>query len=314
LFETIGEYETFTISHFEKTRQSELRDVGSLSPRTSYYPLSIVNTWQGYFAEISDKRGQGIAMFANPDFSLNRSFLQSLHGEQVRAQLKDRYSYFRYGTSTLSMALTILAALEESISELPSRRSLSIFLIGARAREIESSWVFEELLHLLPTLQTLKLMFIGPGSKPMDPDGKGDIIEYENCPGCKSLHKKRFSGLYGGLYHDYAEESYYQKPDLAVLFHSGRSQSEVESWAPTTRFLVTSSTLTLCTTWTKREAKEEEAELDQLGARFMIRPEENKWRSLAPIPDFLEGSDDEVYYANYYRYIFQGRGGKYKTA
>ena len=113
--------------------------------------------------------------------------------------------------------------------------------------------------------------------------------------------------MYVGLYHDYTEQSYYQKPDLAVLLYSGRSQSEVESWAPTTRLLVDSGTLTLCTTWTKREAQEEEAELDQPGVRFIIRPEENKWWSLVPIPDFLEGADDEVYYANYYRYIFQER-------
>jgi hypothetical protein len=47
--------------------------------------------------------------------------------------------------------------------------------------------------------------------------------------------------------------------------------------------------MTLCTTWTKVEAKEEEVELDQPGARFIIRPEGNKWRSLVPIFDFLEG-------------------------
>ena len=221
--------------------------------------------------------------------------------------MKDTYSYFLKGTATLSMALTILAALEDSISDLSTRQSLSIFLIGAKAMEQESLWVFEELLHLLPTLQTLKLMLIGPGSRVISPDGNGNVLEFENCPSCTSLRRRRFGGMYGGLYHNYAKTSYYQKPDLAVLFHSGRAESKVESWAPTTRFLVDSGTLTLCTTWTKWEAQEEEVELDQLGVRFIIRPEENKWRSLVPIHDFLEGADDEMYYVNYYRYVFQGR-------
>jgi len=48
-------------------------------------------------------------------------------------------------------------------------------------------------------------------------------------------------------------------------------------------------------------------ELDQLGARLLIRPERNKWRSLVPLPDFLEGADDAVYYVNYSKYIFQGK-------
>ena len=222
----------------------------------------------------------------------------------MRTQVKETYGYVLCGTSTLSMALTILAALEESISNLSTRQSLSIFLVRARERETESSQVFEELLHLLPALRILKLMLIKPS---LSLDSKRDILKHPNCQSCKSVRKRRFGGIYSGLYHGYTEQCYYQKPDLAVLLHSGRSQPEAESWAPTTRFLVDLGTLTLCHTWTKREAQEEEAELDQLGARFIIRPEENKWRSPVPILDFLEGADDEVYYANYYRYIFQGR-------
>jgi mitochondrial splicing suppressor protein 51 len=305
LFQTLGDIETFQINHFENFRECELRALGTSSPRSSYWALSGINNWYEYFTTFSGQK-HVLEGLVNPDFSLNTTALPLL-GEQDRAQMKSAYYYFLSRTATLSMALTILAALEKGMNDLSSRTSLTISLVGARSSEIESAWVFEELLHLLPKLHTLNLMFVGPESKVINPDGKGNILEYENCPACKSLHKKRVGGLHCGFYHDFIKEPYYQKPDLAVLFHSGRSQSEVESWAPTTRFLVDSGTLTLCTTWTQREALEEVGGLDRLGARFLIRPEENKWRSLVPLLDFLEGADDAVYYVNYYKYIFQGK-------
>jgi splicing suppressor protein 51 len=251
-----------------------------------------------------------VASLVNSDFGLNRTFLQSLCDEEQQVKAKARYYFCFMGTARLSMAISILAALEKSIPDLSTRQILSISLIGAGQMENAGLWVFEELLHLLPALQTLNLMSIGPANKfspSFSTDGKGDVIEYKNCAECVSSNKRRFWGQYGGLYHDYVNTAYCQKPDLAVLFHSGRAESAVKDWAPTTKFLVDSGTLTLCTAWTKREAREEELELDQLGARFITRPVENRWRSLVPIVDFMEGADDEVYYVNYYQYMFQGK-------
>ena len=110
-----------------------------------------------------------------------------------------------------------------------------------------------------------------------------------------------------GGYHEYAHRPAYAKPDMAILFHSGRSQANVEAWKPTTEFLVSSSTLTLCTTYTEREAREEVEELLELDARLILRPEINKWQGLAPLPELVEGPEHGAYYNNYYRYIFQGR-------
>jgi mitochondrial splicing suppressor protein 51 len=51
---------------------------------------------------------------------------------------------------------------------------------------------------------------------------------------------------------------------------------------------------------------EEYAELHQLGAKFLVEPEVNHWRSLLPLPELLEGTEHGVFYQNYYRYIFRG--------
>lgn len=72
-------------------------------------------------------------------------------------------------------------------------------------------------------------------------------------------------------------------------------------------FLLDSGTLTLCTTYNKGEAMEEAAELESLRARFIVRPEVNKWRSMIPLPDLTDGPEHGFYYHNFYRYVFQGR-------
>jgi len=64
--------------------------------------------------------------------------------------MKSAYYYFFSRTATLSIAWTIFAALNKGIKDISTRTSLAISLIGARSSEIESAWVFEELLHLLP--------------------------------------------------------------------------------------------------------------------------------------------------------------------
>ncbi|KAK5018077.1 hypothetical protein LTR16_001988 [Cryomyces antarcticus] len=217
--------------------------------------------------------------------------------------------YLFLATEAMTIPLTILAGLEDVLPELPDAQSLSIHIVGAAGKEFANLMLFEELLHLLPSLIYLRVVTIGPrspGESAGQTGGLSQEVSMACCSICESQGRRRTVTSYRGLYHDYARTSQYQKPDLAVLFHSGRSQAEGASWAPTTRFLVDSATATLCTTYTNREALEEVAELDHLGARMIVRPEVNRWKALPPLPDFLE-REHTVYYHNFYRYIFQGK-------
>lgn len=217
--------------------------------------------------------------------------------------------FFLVATDTMTMPLTIIAALEQSIPDLASRKRLEIHLIGATGREAQHLVLFEEFLHLLPKLETLKLVLVGPrsffGDGSTEPERE---MTLECCPKCTSRGRQRKVSMRQKLYHDYAQTPRFSKPDMAVLFHSGRSQEEEESWLPTTAWLVDSGTLTLCTTYNNREATEEVDELDQLGVKFIKRPEVNPWRSLVPYPEFLAvEEDDQFYYMNNYWYIFKGK-------
>ena len=113
--------------------------------------------------------------------------------------------------------------------------------------------------------------------------------------------------FYKGVYHEYVNTPAFSKPDMAVLFNSGRTQEAIESWAPTTQYLIESGITTVCTTFTALEAAEEVAELERFGTKLAVWPEENKWRGLVPWPEFFEGPEHSAWYQNQYWYVFQGK-------
>jgi splicing suppressor protein 51 len=300
----MGSIEMFRIMHFEKSGHASAQ-APTGTPRSSYRTLATAKNWHEYFTEISDK-GDSVGNFIKSDFSLDEAILQALPDLELQQGMRRVRLFLLLATEVSTMPLTVLAALEENLKDLSTRQTVSIHIVGATGREFHNLPIFEEILHLVPSLQTINITLIGPRSVAVIEQTKNEII-LQCCNACSSHGRKRTVALYTGLYHDYVKESMYQKPDLAVLFNSGRSQEEEESWLPTTKFLVESGTLTLCTTYNHREAQEEVAELDRLGARLIKGPEVNKWKSLLPVPELLETEEHAVYYINYYRYVFQGR-------
>jgi splicing suppressor protein 51 len=304
LCQQIGSVETFRIQHLENSGQVSCRAING-TPRSSFRALLTASNWRDYFTEISDKKHL-VSNFVKSDFSLDKTLLQALPDLEMQEAVR-RVWFLLVATELLTMPLTILAALGDNSSDIAARKTILIHLIGACGRELANLMLFEEILHLVPSLETLRIVLIGPGSVPAAEQMTRNEFALESCPACSFRGKKRTLAFYRGLYNKYVEESQYQKPDLAVLFQSGRSQDEQESWRPTTEFLVESGTLTVCTTFTHREALEEVVELDTLGARFVRQSEVNKCKSLVPLLQLLESAEHAVYYRNYYRYIFQGR-------
>lgn len=286
--------EQYKLQKFEETSTITTSEpTGTPKLRYQYRPLSSAKSWLEYYTRISDKRH--IGTFIDADFGLRSRAYNDV--------TRSKWLNLLLSTDSLTIPLTVLAGLEEAVPDLLDSRTVSIHLIGAAGKEFRSLKLFEEILHLLPSMKHLKIALIGPES----PAGFDSDIDLDCCSTCTRHGRRRTVTSFQGGYQDYKDTAQYCKPDLAVLFHSGRSQANVESWAPTTRFLVDSATRTLCTTYTEREANEEAAELVRLGARFLIKPEVNKWRGLVPLPELLEGPEHGVYYNDYYRYIFEGR-------
>ncbi|KJX97554.1 zinc finger mynd domain-containing protein 17 [Zymoseptoria brevis] len=226
-------------------------------------------------------------------------------------------------TDCSSMTVTIVASLEHARTDLLDKEQLLLHIIGASALEVGRTNLFEDVLHLLPPLKRLHIVFVGPNAN-VSIFGPSYLWNANICPACLHLGRQFVYSSVRGTYQDYVGSSDYRKPDLAVIFNSGDSDSIPSLWglvdkepaAPITSHLLDSSTLTLRTTYTKLEATEEVQELDNLGANFVMRPEQNKWRGMVPAPEIIGALKDEdveehaFWYQNNFWYIFEGSKGQ----
>jgi splicing suppressor protein 51 len=161
--------------------------------------------------------------------------------------------------------------------------------------------VFEEILHLLPSLKKLHLTFIG--LEIPEEAVSGDVLMLECCPSCSSGDRTRSIFLFRGPYHDFVGTKHYDQPDLAVAFHSGFSQEASEDWMPTICHIANTQHATLFTTYNKEEMREETLIFSRIGATFVQEGEINKWKSVCPILEPMGSVENNVYYSNQYCYI-----------
>lgn len=116
----------------------------------------------------------------------------------------------------------------------------------------------------MPKLEKLNLAFVGPDL----PEGHNQSGDLAICPACALLHRRRTFFGFRGAYHAYAVLPSLTRPDLAVMFDSGRAQVDMELWAPTIGFLVEHGILTLGTTFNKGELVEEVVDWERRGRRI----------------------------------------------
>jgi splicing suppressor protein 51 len=255
------------------------------APKSTYTPLSSAGSWYEYYTHISDK--QMITGLLSPD-------LKPLAGNAEMA------SALTAATDKSTMILTIIAALEAVFSDLSTKSTINLHLIGATGKELDALMLFEEMLHLLPLLDELHCAFVG--LEMPTPQNLGETLVLDCCPGCTEAGRIRSVEMWKGAYHDYIKTGNYSKPDLAVAFHTGHSQEMIEEWTPTIKYLVNADHCTVFTTFNEKEMMEETEILKGLGARFLVRGEKNKWKGMKPMLEVIEEIENSVYYNNQYWY------------
>jgi splicing suppressor protein 51 len=269
-------------------------------PKTKYVPLSSARNWFDFYTVLSDKSDMA------PKVSEK---LEPLMRDEMTNGLA---ALMRAGTGTMTMPLTIIAALEKTLPNLSTKTSIHLHILGAAAREFGATMVFEEMLHQLPALKHLRITCVGydiPRELAKEwPPGK--TLEVQCCSDCKSAGRRRTLDLWQGGYHEYLQTGWYQKPDLAVSFHSGFSQESQTDWLPTIQHLSQATHASLFTCYNETEMREETGMLESMfGAKFLQRGEINKWRGVCPILEVMEKSENSVYYLNNYWYIVAGKNG-----
>jgi splicing suppressor protein 51 len=263
--------------------------------------------WHDYFVKISDKsyiQGNITADFIRITDSAARGSSSQREFEEQRRM------FLLLATDTLTMPLTIVAALEDL--QLLAASTLRVHLLGATGREFLAMSAFEEILHLVPAIKALEITAIGPSSLLYGQDSE-NYAPKQNlpcCNACQSKGRTRPLASYQGLYHNFAKSSHYEKPDIIVAFNSGCVDGDDADtdWDQTIRFIVSCDVPALFTTYNPREALHEQAKMRSLGARYVAEPAKNKWCSLVPMPEFLDEEYD-IWYQNYHRYIIKGKQG-----
>jgi len=264
-------------------------------PRKQHFSLSSAKDWYDYYTRLSDMGGFRSKM--------NRD-LRYLSNDPKEREFVE---YLRCGTNTTTIQLTLLAALEVIIPNVNTRGSINLHVIGAAGAEFASVPAFEELLHLLPSLITLQLAFVGLNVDPTNDTEIQNPHTLQCCAACTKMGRTISIRTWRGPYHAYINTQFYKTPDLAAAFHSGFSVDEQADWYPTIKYLSHAPHPTLFTAARYFEIQGEMGIWKNLGAEFVKSAEVNKWKGMSPSLAACGDKPNEVIYQNYWWYIVKER-------
>ena len=243
-----------------------------------YKLLSTTKNWKEYFDDISDSP---LAAYITNDF---------------QPAFNDEYSlnkcrFVKVAVKSSTYMITILAGLEHEFPDLLSRKSLTVHIVGADEQKTFTAMTAEELLHLLPNLNSLTVGYIEPDATE-NPTTQTELLDVERCLACQRMGRpRRKLFVAGGRYHDFAQSELFRRhpPDLIVAFRSGHFKSETSTWRPALERILDLDIPALFTTYNKHEPIEKEKVFDEMGACFSKRIEKIAGVACFPISTALWG-------------------------
>ena len=221
--------------------------------------------------------------------------------------------FFEEGTDELSQPVNVLNGMYvHGIDLFSEMKTLTIHIVGADpSYEFcpTPTCIWEEILHCLPNLQQLNLVFVGPELlNAMSPPAIcNPQMSIGCCPECSRVGRGRSFGTYAKLWHEYrADADNYIKPDFIVAFNTGMSMEMVESWTESVRMMLEDDTPCLFTSYDEGEAKGDYDLLESLGARILTeRAALNPFSVDQPLIDSSE--TDKFFKKNNYFTCFRGK-------
>ncbi|KAJ7443996.1 hypothetical protein FB451DRAFT_1568504 [Mycena latifolia] len=180
--------------------------------------------------------------------------------------------WIRAASDNLTLPMTILYALERLKDDdawtkkhtlaihVSSSFALITFkfdmqqILGAATKEVQAAMMFEDILHCLPEIKTVKLLLCGPGV----PGARiPRVIPMETCPDCKNKSRKRIHEYVADTYHSYVQNqgTKFEKPDLCIAFNSGASQESAHTWPATFKVLIERKIPCVLTAYNREEAE-----------------------------------------------------------
>ncbi|XP_071547653.1 putative protein MSS51 homolog, mitochondrial isoform X2 [Panulirus ornatus] len=218
----------------------------------------------------------------------------------------------------LSYPLSLLYALQQlevgpykqAVSELSE---LKIHVVGAEStKELLGIIRWEYLVHRLPALMKLHMVFVGPelfsdsGLSDELPDNRClDDSGMTQCEDCQEKGRVIVYEMCQLLYHEYKNTNYFTSPDAIIAYNCGFHEFEGEkrdAWPESLSLMVQNSDIPLIfTSYTSTEAKKDMAVLRKFNDTEVVIPiHMNPYCSVRPIRDFTREDACDMFFINQY--------------
>ncbi|KAJ7501101.1 hypothetical protein B0H11DRAFT_2275425 [Mycena galericulata] len=218
----------------------------------------------------------------------NDRFRSQLEAEFPLARGSASAVWMRLMSDALSMPMTALYVLEQfNVDRDWSTKSvLTIHVVGAQGKEFRNACCFENILHQLPEVKTLHVVFCGTRLKiPLSQIGRGPHIPMTCCLDCQRRGREIYIEGHDIEYYllPTALGSTYTIPDLAIVYDPPELTAEERGlWKLTIEFLVSRNIPSVFTVFTHAESTGVNRLMLNAGVRLVpaLGPCRNPWGSL----------------------------------
>jgi len=203
-------------------------------------------------------------------------------------------------TEITTYPITALYALLKNKNQQP--KDVTLHVVGAEADfEINKPEKWEYyILHLMPEIESLDIVFIGPELKPT-PDQKTVTV----CSKCKAAKKSIAFKFQQDFYHIFARKSRSSKPQLICVFNPGLYRTtgfnNEDTWSPSIVSMFAMGCPVLVTAYTHKEILLDVQRVRQTQNIVLHhQPTLNPFSSLKPNLNFVSDEESPVIFKNQY--------------
>eukprot|EP00571_Detonula_confervacea_P014770 CAMPEP_0172298896 /NCGR_PEP_ID=MMETSP1058-20130122/1338_1 /TAXON_ID=83371 /ORGANISM="Detonula confervacea, Strain CCMP 353" /LENGTH=402 /DNA_ID=CAMNT_0013008191 /DNA_START=326 /DNA_END=1534 /DNA_ORIENTATION=- len=214
--------------------------------------------------------------------------------------------FFPSATFLLSQVNTCLYGMYEHDRDFfTTVEELTIHVVGpAFGFECEGgspTCIWEEIMHCLPSVKRMNVIFVGPETKMTMPLG-----QMASCPDCSAKGRIRMQAFHELTYHDYYASEEFIKPDFVVAFNTGMFEEYTESWKKSLEVMLTLDVPCIFTSYNKHEGDADFDVLTEVNAQKLTDASVlNPFHVNIPFAD--DGCFDKFFRCNMYCICFRGR-------
>ncbi|XP_044317513.1 uncharacterized protein LOC108045951 [Drosophila rhopaloa] len=190
---------------------------------------------------------------------------------------------------------------------------LTLHLIGAEIEfEVDMLQKWELfLLHIMPTVNTLNVVFIGPELNPNNISFE-QLKKIKCCRLCRKAQRTVNYHFENGLYHDYCKEPHFLQPNLVCFFNSGLYRSTgfalEDTWPDTIQAALNIKCPIVVTSYTKYEAPLDMVHFINQSNRHLnvvLPPTTNPFSSEKPERNFISDDETPFMFKNFYCFVVE---------